>query len=178
MRKLAFLSALTGGLALLLVGGSLALAKGDHGGARAKLIGFNEVPANSTLARGTFKASIDTQAKTIKYTLQYQGIEGGTAFAAHIHFAQRDVNGGVAAFLCGGGDKPTCPSPGGTVEGTIDAADVIGPANQGISAGQFDELVGALRRGLTYVNVHSNPTFPNGEIRGQIKGRHGDDDDD
>ena len=38
---------------------------------------------------------------------------------AHIHFAQEGVNGGVAAFLCGGDGKPACPQGSGTVTGTI-----------------------------------------------------------
>jgi hypothetical protein len=33
---------------------------------------------------------------------------------------------------------------------------------------EFDELVRAIRAGVTYVNVHSE-TFPGGEIRGQLK---------
>ena len=49
---------------------------------------------------------------------------------------------------------------------------MIGPANQGIAAGEFDELVRAIRAGVTYANVHSEK-FPGGEIRGQIEG--GDD---
>jgi len=53
------------------------------------------------------------------------------------------------------------------VTGTITPADVIGPASQGIGAGQFDKLVDAIRAGVTYVNVHT-PSFPAGEIRGQI----------
>ena len=51
--------------------------------------------------------------------------------------------------------------------GTVVPADVIGPAGQGIAAGEFDELVAAIRAGRTYANVHSTK-FPPGEIRGQI----------
>ena len=43
-----------------------------------------------------------------------------------------------------------------------------GAAGQGIAAGEFAELVAALRAGVTYVNVHSS-TFGGGEIRGQLK---------
>jgi hypothetical protein len=182
MRKLAFPAILAGCLAVTLVGGSLAFADDDDGrDARATLTGYEEIisptaGAVSTVARGTFRASVNSS--TIRYTLRYQGIEGGTAVAAHIHFAQRHTNGGVSAFLCGGGDKPACPAAGGTVEGVVDAADVIGPAAQGIAAGQFAELVRAMRAGATYVNVHSAPTYPGGEIRGQIRlGGGGDDDD-
>jgi hypothetical protein len=59
------------------------------------------------------------------------------------------------------------------------AADVIGPAGQGIAAGEFDELVAAMTAGVTYVNVHTadgitppntgSGDFPGGEIRGQVE---------
>jgi hypothetical protein len=179
MRRLLFAAVIGGSLLAALAGGSFALAKDDNGGkARATLIGYEETPSVSTLAKGRFRAEIDRDGDSIDYRLTYQGIEGGTAFAAHIHLGQRHTAGGVSAFLCGGGDKPPCPATGGTVEGTIDAADVVGPAGQGIAAGQLDELVRAIRAGATYVNVHST-TFPGGEIRGQVKGdrRKGRDDD-
>lgn len=167
MRKLFFAAVIGGSLLVALASGSLALAKNDKGGkARATLSGYEETPSVSTVAKGRFRAEID--GESIDYRLTYTGIEGGTVLAAHIHFGQRHTAGGVSAFLCGGGDKPACPTPGGTVEGTIDAADVIGPAGQGILAGQLNELVRAIRAGATYVNVHST-TFPGGEIRGQVK---------
>jgi hypothetical protein len=72
----------------------------------------------------------------------------------------------VIAFLCGGGDKPACPDSG-TVTGVIDEEDVIGPSDQGIEAGEFSELVRAIRRHATYVNVHTD-AFPNGEVRGNV----------
>jgi len=177
MRKLFFAAVVGGSLLVALAGGSLALAKNDKGGkARATLSGYEETPSVSTVAKGKFRAEID--GDSIDYRLTYTGIEGGTTLAAHIHFGQRHTAGGVSAFLCGGGDKPACPTPGGTVEGTIDAADVVGPAGQGILAGQLNELVRAIRAGATYVNVHST-TFPAGEIRGQVKSdrRKGRDDD-
>jgi CHRD domain len=135
---------------------------------KANLTGFQEVPAVSSFGSGTFTAVID-DAQTITYELSFGGLNSPTLFA-HIHLGQRGANGGVSAFLCGGGDKPACPTGGATdtVSGVIDAADVIGPAGQGIAAGEFDELVRAIRAGVTYANVHSM-TQPGGEIRGQIK---------
>jgi hypothetical protein len=103
----------------------------------------------------------------IQYALSYANLEG-TANVAHIHFGQRGVAGGISAFLCGGGGKPACP-PAGTVTGMVTAADIIGPAAQGIEPGQFLELVRAMRAGVTYANVHSLPQWPQGEIRGQIR---------
>ena len=62
---------------------------------------------------------------------------------------------------------PPCPAAPATVSGTLDAADVIGPAGQGIAAGEFAELLDAMRSGSTYVNIHTT-TFGGGEIRAQI----------
>ena len=87
---------------------------------------------------------------------------------AHIHFSRPGVNGGIIAWLCGAGSaqNTVCPASG-TVTGTVAAGDVIGPAGQGIDAGEFDELLRAMRAGSTYVNVHSS-MFGDGEIRGQV----------
>jgi hypothetical protein len=104
----------------------------------------------------------------IDYELSYSDIQFGTATVAHIHLGRPGITGGVSAFLCGGGGKPACPATSGTVTGTITAADVIGPAGQGIAAGELAELLRALREGATYANVHSTG-FPGGEIRGVIE---------
>jgi hypothetical protein len=158
-----------GVLAAGLLVASLAGATSRKTSFRANLDGYNEVPAVSSNGFGTFRAMIDDDAQTITYELSYGGLNSAALFA-HIHLGQRNVNGGVSAFLCGGGDKPACPAGTGaeeTVSGVIDAADVIGPAGQGIAAGEFDELVRAIRARVTYANVHS-PTQPGGEIRDQL----------
>jgi hypothetical protein len=176
MRKLMFAAVVGGSLLVALVVGSFAFAKDDHGGSvKTKLSGYNETPSTlSTAAKGEFRARIDRSAKTIAYTLRYEGLEGGNTLFAHIHLGRTATTGGVAAFLCGGGSKPTaCPNGSGTVTGTITEADVIGPAAQGIAPPTaFDELVRAIRAGATYVNVHT-ATYGGGEIRGQLKKGHG-----
>ena len=51
-----------------------------------------------------------------------------------------------------------------------------GAAGQGLAAGEFNELVRAIRAGATYVNVHTTG-YPGGEIRAQLEGnKHGDKD--
>jgi hypothetical protein len=145
------------------------------------LSGYLEGPPGpiSSNASGSFTATIEEQspntdipsAATINYTLTYTGVASGVT-QAHIHFGQRSVSGGISAFLCsnlGNGPPGTqpCPTPSGTVTGTITAAQVIGPAAQGIAPGEFAELVQAIRAGRAYANVHSTQ-FPAGEIRGQI----------
>ena len=88
------------------------------------------------------------------------------------------VTGPISVFLCtnlGNGPAGTqpCPAPPATISGTITAVDVTNLANErGISAGEFDELLAAIRAGATYVNVHST-RWPGGEIRSQIDGNSG-----
>jgi len=156
---------------------------GDDDGVKLRLTlrGFEEVPAVSTAANGRFRGEVSEDGDSITYTLSYSAIEGDIR-QAHIHFGQRSVNGGIVVFLCQTtfnpdptGLAPTCPQSG-TVTGTLRAANMTGSASaQGIATGEFAELVQAIRTGVTYANVHSTK-FPGGEIRGQIKGRHDDDD--
>jgi CHRD domain-containing protein len=162
MRRLAFLIA---GAGLALVIAAPAVVGNSDGVFRASLNGYLEVPSISTTSRGSFFAEV--KGDTIVYRLNFRDL-GTDSLFAHIHFARPDVVGGVAAFLCGGGDKPACPLRGGTVTGVIDPTDVIGPTDRGIAAGEFAELVRAMRNGATYVNVHS-VTYPAGEIRGNIR---------
>jgi hypothetical protein len=152
----------------------------DHDGSpdiRERLSGYQEVPSVSTAARATFRAEVDHGSKLITWRLHYDGLEGDVQ-QAHIHFAQRGVNGGIVVFLCtnlGNGPAGTamCPGPrSGTVTGTLTPNDIspdpLGPAAvQGIGPGEFNELVRALRNDALYVNVHST-RWPGGELRAQL----------
>jgi hypothetical protein len=145
---------------------------------KARLRGFQEVPAISTEASGEFSAKINDDATSIEYILSYQDLTG-IVTQGHIHLGQFSVNGGISVWLCQTEDTdppfrdptsqaPICPQSG-TVTGTITPHNVIGPAGQGIDAGEFAELVDAIRAGVTYANVHTRPQFGGGEIRGQIR---------
>lgn len=164
-----------GAVLLLALGvGSYAVASGEKSSVKADgLAGYQENPDISTTAAGSFEAQIDDAARTIDYTLTYADLEG-TVQQAHVHFGKRALNGGISVWLCSNlaspptpADTPACPSPGGTVSGTLEASDVVGPTGQGFEPGAFDELVAAIRAGNTYANVHSTK-WPGGEIRGQI----------
>jgi hypothetical protein len=143
---------------------------------REQLSGYQEtLVALSTAGSGTFRIQIDEKAQEITYRLSYSGLEG-TVTQAHIHFGARAQSGGVSVFICsnlGNGPAGTqaCPAAPATVTGVIRPGDVIGPAAQGITAGQFAELVAAIRAGATYVNVHST-LYPGGEIRAQLEPHH------
>ncbi|MCE3287308.1 MAG: hypothetical protein K0S64_914 [Gaiellaceae bacterium] len=165
---LTLVTLISGALAVLAIGSYATADSGKKNVSTGPMSGYLEgAPGGpvSSVASGSFTATIDDDAAEIDFTLTFADLEAPVLFA-HIHFGQRSVNGGVAAFLCGGGGKPACPQSG-TVTGTIVPADVVGPTGQGIAAGEFGELVAAIRAGRTYANVHSTK-FPAGEVRGQI----------
>lgn len=140
-------------------------ADDDRDQFKARLQGLNEVPAVSSTARGEFTARIRGDA--VDWELSYERLEGTVTTAAHVHFGQKNVNGGISVFLCGGATPPCTPGSG-TFRGTFTAADVGGPAAQGIAAGEIAELISAIRAGTTYINVHTDK-HPGGEIRGQVR---------
>lgn len=133
----------------------------------ASLNGYRESPPVSTAGTGRFSAAVSEDGQEIDFELSYSGLEGGSVSGAHIHFAGARNNGGVIAFLCGSADTDDCPDEG-TVIGTIDAGAVIGPADQGIEPGEIEELIEAMERNSTYVNVHTEE-FASGEIRGEVR---------
>lgn len=150
---------------------------------RAELVSYNEVPAVSSPARGEFRAQVDLHGDSFTFTLTYEGLTFD-ASQAHIHFGQPHTTGGISVWLCESASNPapaqlpvaTCPLRATTmpITATISAIDVVGPGGQGISAGDFAELLDAMRAGSAYANVHSGTGgatpvgFPSGEIRGQI----------
>ena len=180
-RVLSISSILAAGVALTFIG--TAGADDRHGNdrhreevVRAHLVGVNEVPSVSSPASATFRAVIDEEAGTISYTMKYEGFLN-TVTQSHFHFGQHHTSGGISVFICtnlgNSPGSPGCPAASAEISGVATAASVIGPAGQGISPGEFAELLAAIRAGSVYVNIHSN-IFPAGEIRGQLIGDHRD----
>jgi len=135
------------------------------------LEGFQEVPALSTTGEGKCNVKVNKAGDQIEATVSYSGLEGSVT-QSHIHFGQRSVSAGVMFFFCSNlgnapADTPTCPDSG-TITRTIVAADIIGPAGQGIAPGELGEAIEAIRTGNAYCNVHST-LYLAGEIRGQLK---------
>ncbi len=171
MSRLRLYLVVSGALLVAVGVGTYALAGGGSNRFQAKtLIGFEENPDISTAASGRLQLRVNEGAQTITYTLRYSGLEG-TVQQAHVHFGKRGVNGGIMLFLCSNLDNapdgtPACPQSG-TVARTAPASDVLAIDAQGIEAGNFAELVAAMRAGRAYANVHSEK-WPGGEIRSQI----------
>ena len=170
--------AAVGACVFALAGGSIALAgvgknKDDDNSFSAHLIGFNEVPANNTA--GHADLTFTMTSTQITFRLVYADLSGPPG-AAHIHVGQKNVNGNVAVFFCGGGGQAACPATtSGTVTGTITAANVVGPTSQGFNVGDLAAVERAINAGVTYANIHT-AKFLNGEIRGQVRrgGGNGD----
>lgn len=158
---------------LMTLGTALAFAK-NFSRLKALLTGQQEVPVVLTTGNGTFRAVINKDETEINYELSYSDLESN-ATQAHIHLGQPKVNGGIAVWLCSNlaspptppGFNQPCPLRSGTVTGTITGNSIVGPASQGLTTGELDQLIKAIRDGNTYVNVHSLNS-PGGEIRGQI----------
>jgi hypothetical protein len=167
--KLALAVVVTGVLGV----GAVAVAGGGSSRIDDRLASFEEVPSLSSPGVGTFEARI--RGEEIHYKLRFEDLES-IILQSHLHFEQATQNGDIVVFLCtnlgnGPAGTQTCPvaATSGTVTGVIRPADVLGnAAARGLAAGEFDELVRAIRAGAIYVNVHSQ-TRPGGEIRGQLE---------
>jgi CHRD domain len=144
-----------------------------------ELTGYEEVPALSTRGGGEFRADIRRNRSEIRYELSFGNLESPVT-QSHLHFENRTENGPIVVFLCsnlGNGPAGTqaCPAGGGEISGTIRPGDVLGnAADRGLAAGEFDELVRAIRAGAIYVNVHTTGR-PGGEIRAQLDDHDHDD---
>jgi CHRD domain len=158
------------------------------------LSGFKEVigpnlglGAIFSTGNGQLTLKIDKQKREIVYQLTYQFPDAaatpivGTQFVnqAHLHFGQKHTTGGINVWLCQSADNPapapvamstpTCPSPSGTVAGSITPAKVLALGPQGFPGGEkgFDALLAAIESDAIYGNVHTDLS-PAGEIRGQV----------
>lgn len=127
---------------------------------KAHLSGDEEVDPVMTDATGQAIFKLSKDGSELHYKLIVANIED--VFGAHIHVAPAGVNGGVVAFLYGGGQIEGTTN-GILSEGVITADNLIGSL-----AGQsLQDLIDLMSSGGTYVNVHTTEN-PGGEIRGQI----------
>jgi hypothetical protein len=143
---------------------------------KGNLSGYNETPLTlSSPATAQFRATISKDETSIMYELTYSGFPTDV-LQSHIHLGRPAITGGIMVFLCTNlGNAPTtvptpqaCPTPAGTITGTLTAADVIGPTAQGVTPGNFAQVVDAIRNHAAYVNIHSKQ-FPSGEVRSPVQ---------
>lgn len=122
---------------------SAGLAHADIVYMHAQLNGAQEVPPNGSPGIGGGQVTIDTNANTLTYTVNFNGLSG-TQTLAHIHGpAVRGVAAGVLHTMPLG-------SPSSGVWSYLESQEA-------------DILAGKM-----YFNIHSSPSFGGGEIRGQI----------
>lgn len=156
MRRLHVVGLLIG--LLLSAGVAVAASRSFHAHAN----GDQEVPAVATLAQGQAQFKLSDDGTELSYKLNVANLDG--IRFAHIHLSAAGTNGPVVVFLL----QPQSPTTGrvnGTLtEGTITAANLIGP----LAGRPLSDLVAALESGNAYVNVHTD-AHPGGEIRGQIR---------
>ena len=139
----------------------------------AHLDGGQEIPVRETNATGQAIFKLSEDETQIQYRLIVANIDNVTA--SHIHMGMAGVNGPVVVFLAGNFAPGGGRVQGVLAEGTITAANLVGP----LAGMDFSVLVTALRTSGAYVNVHTNDgvdpansgpgDFPGGEIRGELR---------
>ena len=142
----------------------------------ATLTGAAQLPEPTTSkATGELTLTVRDGEKKIAYTLSVTDLQN--AYSSELHLGGPATNGPgvVKLFPARGATAKKGPFTGVLVEGTITAADLIGP----MLGSPLSDLVYELRDGKTYVNIHTsdgvNPqdagpgNYRSGEIRGQIE---------
>jgi len=136
------------------------------------------VPIRDTNAQGQAIFHLSKDGNGLEYKLIASNISN--AFMAHIHIGPPDVNGPIAVWLYP--STAVAPGPVGAgrtdgvlVEGTITAANLVGP----LAGAELKDLVDAMNAGNAYVNLHTNDgvgdtntgagDFPGGEIRADVR---------
>lgn len=113
----------------------------------ATLAASQEVPPANSSGGGKAEVQVNTDTYALTWKVTYAGLTGA-ATAGHIHGpAAAGANAGVVVPFANVGTQP-----------------VSGQAR--ITAAQYGDLAA----GLWYVNIHT-PTYPGGEIRGQLRKR-------
>jgi hypothetical protein len=144
--------------ALLIVG--LAVALGAVGPANAgtggrplstTLTGAEEFPGpGDPDATGQANLRLNQGKERVCFDISWTGIDG-TVFAGHIHNAAAGVAGPIVVTL---------------FMGSFTGTDAVSGCVENVDRG----LIKAIRKDPTdyYVNVHSQPSFANGAVRGQL----------
>jgi hypothetical protein len=99
---------------------------------------------------GTGTGTFELTGASMAYTINYSGLSGTSVNNAHIHIGPVGVQGGPVVH----GFTGPFTAPAGTISGTWN--------------NMTAQNISDLNAGLFYVNIHTLPNFPGGEIRGQI----------
>ncbi|HKH40996.1 MAG TPA: CHRD domain-containing protein [Solirubrobacterales bacterium] len=141
-------------VAALAVALSVVSAAGAGTGGRSlstTLTGAEEAPdPGDPDATGQADLRLNQGKNRVCFDVNWTGIDG-TVFAGHIHVGPPGVAGPIVVTLFSG-----------SFAGTDAVSDCVGDVDRG--------LIKAIRKDPSdyYVNVHSQPNFPNGAVRGQL----------
>ena len=127
----------------------------------AQLSGSWIVPPVTTAATGEAILNLDAGDTEVGYKLTVEDIEN--VASAYIYLAPAGQTGEIIADLYPGPTKPG-PFSGVLAENSLRVADLKGP----LAGEPMSRMIAVLRAGSTYVQVNTD-SFPNGEIRGQIR---------
>ncbi len=129
----------------------------------AHLSGREEGPPVATRATGEAGFQLNGSGTALSFKLIVANIDN--VFAAHVHCAPKGSNGPVGVTLFSG-------APGGGRFNGILAQGTITAPNAGNGCGWTDlaAVVADMQSGDAYVNVHTLPGVPSGELRGQVFG--------
>jgi hypothetical protein len=165
------------GLFVLGLAGVSVAAAGLNGNWSDHANGSQEVPPRDTQGQAQAIFHLSTDGSSLEYKLNASNIDN--VFMAHIHMAGPGVNGMIVVWLYPSTAPVAGPlgagrTDGVLAEGTITAADLVGP----LAGHPLSDLVQAMRDGQAYVNLHTNDgvdgvntgpgDFPGGEIRADI----------
>jgi CHRD domain len=128
----------------------------------AELRSSNEVPANSSTAIGRVVLLVSRDASYAEYSVEANGLTAGIR-GGHFHRAAAGANGPIVLSFFFNADGTPLLAP---VPGTTDL-EINKAIARTITKAQLDTILADLRAGNLYANVHT-PTFPGGEIRGQM----------
>ena len=141
MKRLAY--AISTVLILAGISSSLSAARAEKITLKGDLKGSNEVPPNNSPASGQATASLDTETKTLTWTITFKDLSG-PAVAAHFHGpSEPGKNAGIVL-------------PFKSAQSPIDGTAVL-----------TETQVADLLAGKWYANIHTAAN-PGGELRGQM----------
>jgi hypothetical protein len=142
----------------------------------AKLNGAAQLPEpTNSKATGELNLTVQDGGKKISFTLTVTDLQN--AATAELHLGSPTINGPVIfkLFPAHGATAKKGAFSGVLVEGTLTAAEMLGP----MAGSPLSDLVDELRAGNAYVNIHTNDgmdppesgpgDYRKGEIRGQIE---------
>jgi hypothetical protein len=146
------LVALIGGLALVLATAGVATAANGGRPFSTPLTGAEEAPAAGDAdATGQADLRLNQGRERVCFDISWADVDG-EVFAAHIHEGPAGVAGPIVVTLFEGSFAGT-----DAVDGCVEDVD--------------RSLIKAIRKDPSayYVNVHSQPDFPGGAVRGQLE---------